>query len=372
MAKAQGEPETPRGLVLRAALAAAGIAAFLLARDSLSPRALVTARFGIGVGLFALLVDLGRTLVGARDPLEGEITPHRQDATPRVDDRYKRVHEPVKRFVDEGVWTQSYEALLEEAFDAEDVPPADRERALAQARDAATPRRPAGPPVTGALLAGTVVTVGLSLAVGTLMEALGAPVLGPVLLVVGIGLGLLQLRAHDTGARWLALALGLVGSATVGLIGFQMGTLYPGPWWLVVALGGGMLVATFALAILGDATPPPWDRLEPRLTERLSTLRRAFLLALLGGGVLFPFKPLLEELFAIIGWPFEVPYRITTLGYGTLAAYLAIEMGATWYGLSNGREQARAQRAQRVAANTAILDLLDEHAPRVAQEGRST
>lgn len=359
-----------RGLALRALVAAAAVVAYLLVRGGLEARALVTARFGIGVVLFALLVDVGRSLVGVHDPLEGDLRPHHQRAEPLVDDRYERVHEPVKRFVDEGVWTSSYESVLEEVFESEDVPRAERRRVIEQARQAAASERPAGPPILGGLASGIVVTFGLALAVGILLEAVGVPVLGPVLLVAGVALAVMQLRAHDGGARWLALGLGVAGAGTVALAALRLSIGFPGPWWVLLGFAVVMALASAALAILGDATPPAWSTVEDRLEDRLVTLRRAFLGTLLAGGVLFPFEPLLAEAFAAMAWPFEVPYRVATIGYGTLAAYLAVEMAVTWYGLSQGRERARDQRERRVEANAAILDLLDEHAPRQALGGR--
>lgn len=358
-----------RGIVLRAAVAAATVVLFLVARDALSPRALVTARFGLGVALFALLVDVGRTLVGTRDPVHGEIQPHRQRAEPMVDDRYERVHEPVQRFVDQGVLTDAYEQIVREALTAEGVPAREQDALLDEVHHAADADRPAGPPLASALAAGLVVTIGLALATGTLMEALTLPVTGPVVVVLGMGIGLLQLRAHDANARGWALGLGIVGAATTALGGLRLATRYPGPWWLVLVLAGGLLVGTVALFWLADTTAPPWRAVETQLTRRFEALRRAFLAALLAGGVLFPFEPLLEELFLALAWSFKVPYRLATIAYGTLAAYLALEMAGTWFGLSQGQARAAEQRRRRLAATTAILERLDQHAHEMATTG---
>lgn len=369
MAEATRDSSIARSLVLRALVAAVAVLAYSLVQDRLDPRALVTARFGVGIALFALLVDVGRTLVGAGDPVDGDIKPHRQRADPLVDDRYERVHEPVKRYIDESVWTQSYENLLEETFDARSVPEADRHEALERARRAAGGDRMAGPPTTLTLVAGLIAVAGVSLVVGILLEALGQPVTGTVLVFIGVGLALLQVRARDGGARWTALLLGLSGTVAAGFgaVRLARGQVVAATlpiYGLVAVLGG----ATIVMAVLGPIQPPPWPRIEATLERRFELLRRAFLVALLAGGVLFPFEPLLAELFTALGWPLDVPYRILTIGYATLATYLAVEMAATWYGLSRGRERARQRRRRRVEANRAILDLLERRAPDQREE----
>lgn len=365
--RADGVPA--RGLVLRALAAAGIVTAFLLLRSRLSPRALVTARFGVGVALFALLVDVGRTLIGADPPVDGQLRPHEQTARPLVDERYRRVHEPVKRFVDEGVWTSSYEHLLEEAFDAAGAPTRTRETVMEDARRAAEERRPPGPPVPLALGSGAIVVVGLAITTGMLLEALELPVTGPILGVLGLGLAILQVRAHDAGRRWTGLVIGLLGAGAVVLAGLRLGARSTGPWWIVQGMGILLALGTLALTAQAREGPPPWEQLEAELEERFRTLRRAFLAALLAGGVLFPFEPLLAELFTALGWPLDVPYRIVTAGYATLAAFVAVEMAAVWYGLSRGREEARRQRRRRIEANRAILEAIEARSEQASEQG---
>lgn len=352
-----------RGLVIRALLAAATIIAYLSLQDTLGPRALVTARFGVGVALFALLVDVGRTLLGTGEAVEGDLGPHRQVAEPLVDERYERVHEPVERYVNEGVWTTSYERILEEAFEARDLPAQERERVLARARRAASTDRIAGPPTALTLAAGAVAVVGTSLSVGVLLEALEAPMLGPVLLFVGAGLALLQIRARDLGARWTGLGLGIAGTTVAALGAVRLMRVAASASVAFFGLVGVLGIGSIALAALGAREVPPWPTVEAELEDRFTTLRRAFLVVLLAGGVLFPFKPLLEELFAVLGWPLDVPYRIVSIGYATLATYLAVEMAATWHRLSRGRRRARDRRRRRVEANQAILEALGSGRP---------
>lgn len=357
-------------LAVRAVLGMLVVTGFLLGRDSLDPRTLVTARLALGVALLALLVDAARVFVGARDPVHGDVAPHEQRAEPLVDERYERVHEPVTRYVDEGVWTRAYTSVLQEAFEAVDAPPEDRERAIDEARQAAEHPRPAGEPLGASLVAGLLVTAGATLAIATLLDVAGLPAFGPALVVAGLGLGATQLRTRRTGSRWLSLALGVAGAASVAVGALQTSVAYAGPWSLVAALAAIMLAASVALTWLGEASPPPWPTLATRLEDRLTALRRAFLLVLLAGGVLFPLKPLLEGLAGAAGVPFDGAYRVAVILYATLAGYLAVEMTGTWYGLDRGRRRAREHRQARVDANEAILDLLDDHAPRAEEAPR--
>lgn len=359
---------TRRRVVLRALAGVLLVTAYLLTRDALGPRALVSARFGLGVALFGLLVDAARVLVGEGTPLQGELAPHRQQAEPIVDDRYERVHEPVTRFVDEGVWTSAYDAVLEDAFEAVQAPGHVRRTVLDQARETARAERPAGEPVASALLAGLIVSTGCAVAIARLLALGGRPVFGPLLVVLGLGLGATQLRVRGPGGRWTAAGLGALGAGLVTLGAFQTTVAYPGPWELLVGLAAVLLVASLGLALTGEPARPPWPRLRERLETRFERLRRAFLGVLLAGGVLFPLEPLLEELATGIGLPFQGPYQVATILYVTLAAYLAVELAGTWYGLSRGRRRATRQRRQRVDANRAILDVLDEHAPRREDE----
>jgi hypothetical protein len=352
----------------RAGLAVALVVGFALARDRLDPRALVAARLGLGVSLLALLVDTARVMAGARTPVGEDLAPHRQRAEPLVDERYERVHDPVTRFVDEGVWTSALDAVLEEAAESAGAPERDRRRAVERARETAEAPRPAGEPVAAALLAGLVVAAGAGLAVAALLRAVGLPTFGPSVLVAGLGLAATQVRARRAGARWSGLACGLAGALLVAVGALQAGVAYAGPWRLVALLAVPVALGSLELAWLGPARQPPWPVLEDQLERRRAALRRAFLVALAVGAVLFPLKPALDAAADALGAPIGAAYPVAAVLYATVAAFLAVELIGAGYALTRGRRRARDNRSRRVEALEALLDALDEHAPRPREE----
>lgn len=353
------EPAVP-GLALRFTLGAITVLAYLAVRGSLDPAPLVAARFGVGITLFALLIDIGRALAGAAAPMQGEARPHRQRAEPLVDDAYRNVHQAMERFLHDGRWSQRYETYLREAMSLRDIPEEEQTQAIEDARETATGPPYGHRPLTMALVSGLVAVVGLAAVVGVLLGNLGQLALqGPLTLLVGLGIYALQLRPMRTGHRWVTAGVGLLG-AGLALVGTaQMSAQAQGPWGLLYLGAGALALGTVGIVVLADFTKPPWRQVRRELEDELVTLRRAFLAVLLAGLVLFPFQPLLEALFQALSWPLATPYRMAVIGYATAATFLALELASAWYALARGDSQARAHRQARVEANEHLLSLIE-------------
>lgn len=352
-------PAVP-GLALRFTLGALTILAYLAVRDSLDPAPLVAARFGLGITLFALLIDVGRALAGAAAPVQATARPHRQEARPLVDDAYRNVHDAMERFLHDGRWSNRYETYVREAMTLRGVPEGTQEEAIEQARSTATGPPYGHRPLSMALISGLVAVVGLAAVVGVLLGNLdGLALQGPLTLLVGLGVYTLQLRPMRTGHRWVTAAVGLLGAGLAALGTAQMAAGSQGPWGLLYLGAGALALGTVGIVVLSDFTPPAWRQVRQQLEDELVTLRRAFLAVLVAGLVLFPFQPLLEALFQALGWPLATPYRMAVVGYATAATFLAIELASAWYALARGDSQARAQRQARVQANEHLLSLLD-------------
>ncbi len=369
---AEGATPAVPGLALRFTLGAITILGYLAVRGSLDPAPLVAARFGVGITLFALLVDVGRSLAGAAAPVQTDARPHRQEAQPLVDDAYRNVHQALARFLHDGRWSNRYETYLREAMDLRGVPEATQEDALRQARQTATGPPYGHRPLSMALISGLVAVTGLTAVIGVLLGNLSDVALqGPLTLVAGLGIYTLQLRPMRTGHRWVTGGIGLLGAGLAGLGTAQMAAGSQGPWGLLYLGAGALALGTVGIVVLSDFTPPAWRQVRQELEGELVTLRRAFLAVLLAGLVLFPFQPLLEALFQALGWPLGTPYRMAVIGYATAAAFLALELASAWYALARGDSQARAQRRARVQANEHLLSLLDARTgPAATQGGR--
>lgn len=350
-------------LALRFVLAAIAILGFLFVRDTLDPTSLVAARFGLGITLFALFIDLARALAGASPNLGPGYRPHEQEAEALVDETYREVHADVRRYLDEGEWTEAYGRLLDGVLEARGVPAHEREALIGQARAEAGGSPHVNRPFLLSLVAGLSAVLGVATAAGVLLHALEAPVLYPVVAVVGLGIYLLQARLVQAGSQLATGLVGLAGAAMIllggtGLVatGAQTGRLLQGTGTLLALATGGLLwFHTFQA--------PTWAEVRNRLKDELTTLRRAFLVTLLGGLVLFPFKPLLSALFESQGWSLSVPYRIAVIGYATVATFLALELAGTWYALDQGEREERRLRQRRVQANQALLERLDQPTP---------
>jgi len=349
------------GLALRAVLAATAVVAFYFAQQTLGPRARIVARFGLGVGLFALLVDAGRTVAGRGPPIDDAFTPHQQRATEQVDETYADVRTAVEHFVEDGVLTRDLEQTVQDTCRARGLDEPDLERVLDELQAAAREGPDTHRPVSVGLLAGFGVTIGLSLAVATVAQATGLPVLAPVTIVGGVSITMLQLRARRGRANHTALALGVLGSVLTGLGGLQLGAVtVAGVFVLGIALAGlaGSIVAWWT----HEERREPWRRVRREMRANLTSLRRAFLATLGIGVVLFPFKPALDALASAIGLGLDTPYQVAVIAFVTVATYVALEGAGTWIALARDQREAQRQRETRASTIRAVLDELDRHA----------
>ncbi len=353
--------ETPplSGLLLRLLGAAVALLMYLAVQGDLEAGALVAARFGLGILLFALLVDIGRLIAGTSDPITQDLAPHEQRAEPLVDDAYKRVHHAVEAFVDHGRWTAQYADLVRVALQAKNVQEGEITGLVAAAEEtASTPQGTRRAPGL-AVASGAIVITGIAAMIGVLLAGLGAPVFYPVLAVVGVGAWVLEFRVAKAKSRWGTLGLGLFGAGLVFFAGIQLSTTYGGGWIVLQILSLGLAAGTGLFVAFHAFQGDPWHVVEAELEGEFTTLRRAFLVTLLAGIVLFPFEPLVSALFGAMGWPVETPYRIAVIGFATVAGFLAAELAAAYVTLTRGRVRAKAQRRRRVEVNRRILEVLD-------------
>lgn len=357
------------GFLLRALGAAASVFLFAVIRDDLSPEALVVARFGLGIVLFALLVDVGRAIAGTNDAVEGDLGPHVQRADPMVDQRYRRVHSAVERFLEHGVVGQRYRDLVEEAFEARGLPRDQRTELLAQAEETAGGEAPGHRSVGLGLASGFLLVAGTTVTLGILLEGLNVPLRGALTAIAGLGTVLLQLRTVRARAQVATAAVGFGGAALLGLGGSWMASELGAGWQAVTYVAVASAILTGVVVLVRDPEPMPWSEIAEELEDELASLRRAFLVTLATGVVLFPFEPLLAAFFEAMGWPLEVPYRIAVAGFVTATAFLGAEMVAAWYALRHGRRRARQLHDDRVAAHEAILDALDRSGTATSASG---
>lgn len=358
------DPRPVLAIALRGLLAVAGITAYLALKSQLQGGPLVAARFGLGVLLFTLLVDLGRSVAGTGPPLGGSLTPHRQRSRAQVDEAYDQLRSAIDRYILDGSLTQPLESAIEEAGRSQHLDEASIDELQDRLTSVQRPVEGTYRPLAVRLLAGLIVSVGLALGIATLAEGLGLAVVPPVLLVTGTSVATLQWRAQRAGARWTGLGLGLAGAGLFGLGALRITGIQPGvgiPLIVAtVAIALGTIVATYRT----DPRTDPWRIVERDLEDGLTGLRRAFLATLAGALVVLPLEPLVSTALALVGWPADLTFRLTVITLGTLAAFLTLEMVGTWLALTRGRRRAkRAQQARREATRT-VLDAIDEASPR--------
>lgn len=351
------------GLALRLLGATGSLALYLLVRDGLGPAALVAARFGVGLLLLALLVDLGRALAGVAPPVMGSFRPHEQRAEPLVDETYRQVHGAVRRFVDDGVFTDAYRSTLQGALAQRGVLQVHQREALEAAARAAVERAPSARHPALAVAGGLVVVLGSAAAIGVLLESQRIPLAASLLAILGVGVSALQVRPLALGDRWWTLGTGLAGALLllVGARGLE--AAHGGAWGFLQFFALALAAGTIALTVLHSFARPSWREARAQLEDELSTLRRAFVAVLLAGIVLFPFEPLLAALFQALGWGFDVPYRMAIIGYATITVFLAVELTGAWLALGQGEQKEAALRRRRIEANDALLDLLESPGP---------
>lgn len=343
----------------RALVALAAVVAYLGARTVLDPAALAAARFGLGILLFALLVDLGRSIAGTGRPLRGALGLHRQRARPQVDEAYDELRSAVREYVDEGRLSPTLLDRVHQAGDARGLDEASRRRLDLLLREARAPSGPTRALLGVRLLAGLVVTIGVGLAAASLAESLGIVLVPPVLLVTGTSLTMLQWRALEAGATKTGLLVGLTGLSLFGLgaVRYWTASTLAGLVLGTIALLG--LAATLAAAWRNDSRPRPWDVIEADLTASVTTLRRAFLLALGAGVVVFLLDPLLGGL-ADVSSVLDVGLELAAIAIATVLAFLAIEGTGTWLTLTLGRRRAEGDRRDRRQAMDRVLAHLDQ------------
>lgn len=346
-------------IAIRASLALVAVVAYLGARTVLDPGPLAAARFGLGILLFALLVDLGRSIAGTGRPLRGALVPHRQHARPQVDEDYEELRSAMQGYVDEGRLPPVLLDHVRRAADARGLPDAEARDLATELREAAGPSGPVHALLGVRLLAGVVVTLGLGLAVASLAEGLGMAIVPPVLLVTGTSLAMLQWRAHEAGAAKMGLVVGLAGVGLFGLGAVRFWTASPiaGGALVVVALLG--LAVTLRATWREEARAHAWRVVETELAAAMTKLRRAFLLALGAGVVVFTLDPVLgavREVAPIV----DVGLEMAAIAIATVLAFLAIEGTGTWLTLTLGRRRAENHRRQRRRAVDHVLDTLDD------------
>lgn len=346
----------PLAVALRAVVAMLAVLAFLAIRPALSAGPQAAARFGLGILLFALLVDLGRSVAGSGPVLRGHLAPHRQQAEAQVDEAYERLREAVGAYLEEG---RPQPALLEEidqAAAAQGLPAKERQRLTDRLQRAGRPRAPAASLLTVRLLSGLVVTLGVGLLAAVLAENLGMMPAPPVLLAVGTSIATLQWRARDAGARWIGLALGVLGAGLFALAALRIFALSPAV--------GGLLLLPAGLGLAGTVyatwKAPATDRLEEDLDATLTKLRRAFLLALLGGVVVLLMRPLLEAFLEAVGLSADPVIEVSLILLVTVFVFLAVETAGTWLALRREGHRTGRDRRRRREAIDDVLDRIED------------
>jgi len=351
------EASVPLSIAIRTVLAMLAVLGYLALRDVLDPGPAAAARFGLGILLFALLVDLGRSIAGTGPALRGHLGPHRQRADPQVDEAYEDLREALSAFLDRGELRPQLVDGLEQAAQARGLGEAERERLHRRLREAGEPHASPTSLLAVRLLSGFVATLGIGLASALLAEGLGMALFPPVLFATGTSLGMLQWRAHDAGARWIGLSLGLLGTGLFALGAARI---------LSVSLVAGsaiMLVAAAGLAATIHATwtAPGRARIEADLATTVARLRRAFLLALLAGLVVFGLDPVFSALLDAAGLPTDALTDLARVLVATVLGFLAVETAGTWLTLHRESRRGPRERERRRQAVDAVLDELDRH-----------
>lgn len=348
----------PVSIAIRLLVAVLAVLVFLNLRSGLEASTLTAARFALGVLLFGLLVDLGRSIAGTGTPLRGELSPHRQRSQAQVDEAYDRLREALDTYVDEGRVLGPLTGHVRAAARARGLAPGEVEELSTHLREAAGPARPASSVLAVQLASGTVLTVGLSFAVALLAEGLGMALVPPVLLVAGTSTAMLQWRAQAAGARWLGAGLGVLGVLLFSLGALRIFTASPvaGGFLLVLAMAG---LAATAWNTWQSPRGPGRSGLGKRLEESMDKLRRAFLLFLVAGIVVFALQPLLAGLLEVLGLPASLVTELSAVGFATVGAFLAIELAGTWLAIRHGRREGQRERARRREAIETVLDEID-------------
>lgn len=352
--------DAPFAVLTRAVLGLLAVLAYLATRPLLDEAALAAARFGLGILLFALLLDLGRSVAGTGHPLRGHLSAHVQRADAQVDEDYQRLRSALEAYIEEGEVAEDLLDHVHQAAQARGLAGKRARRLDGTLREAARPRGPTNALLAVRMLSGLVVALGLGLTAATMAESLGMAVVPPVLLVTGTSIATLQWRAQDAGARWTGLAVGLAG---LGL--FALGALR----FLTASIAaGGLLLAITTMGLAGTAWATwrtsrgqdPWDVVEQRLESTTTKLRRAFLVAMVAGVVVFALEPLLTSLMGLLGLPTALGFEVPALLIATVVAFLAIEGAGTWLTLTRGRRRAESDRRARQQAIATVLARLED------------
>lgn len=353
------ESHAPIAVAFRAVLAMLAVLTFLAVRPALDPAPQAAARFGLGILLFALLVDLGRSIAGTGPPVRGPLTPHRQQADLQVDEAYERLRAALQAYLERGRTEPGLLEGLEQAARAQGLAGEERGALERRLREAADPRAPAGSLLAVRLVSGLVVALGVGLATAVVAESLGMPLFAPVLLTVGTSVTTLQWRARDAGARGTGLALGLLGIGLFGLGALRIFSLSPGAG---TVLGLAALVGLLATVAATWRAPDEPAQIED-LDETMTQLRRAFLVALVVGTVVVLLEGALTAFLALVGLPGDLIVELAMIVLATVMAFLAVETAGTWMARRRETHVGRRQRRRRREALGEVLDELDRSAP---------
>lgn len=349
----------------RALLALVAVGTFLLARPLLDPGALAAARFGLGIVLFALLVDLGRSFAGTGRPIEGSIGSHRQQASPQVDEAYQHLRSAVQAYVDEGRIEAPLQEGIEQAAGAQGVPGALREELTRTLEQARPDPEGEGSLLAVRLLSGGTLALGLGLTAAALAEALAMAVVPPVLLVTGTSVATLQWRTRASGARWVGLLLGLAGVGLFALGALQILAASTPAGLLLLAVAALAAMATLAASL--RATKASTGQTHEDLRSTLERLRRAFFITLLAGLAMFALEPVLTA----IAPPAREGLEVAALLLATVMTFLAIEGAGTWLYQAHRRRRGDREREERREAIDTVLDELDQAGARTPEEAAS-
>lgn len=345
-------------IAARVLLALLAVLAFLTVRSELEAGTLTAARFALGVLLFGLLADLGRSIAGTGRSLRGRLAPHRQRAQAQVDETYDRLREALDAYIDEGRILGPLPAHVRQAAHARELSPERVEQLTDRLREAGGPGGSDASLLAVHLSSGFVLTVGLSFAVALLAENLGMALVPAVLLVAGTSLAMLQWRAHASGAAWVGATLGLVGVVLFGLGALRIFSVSPAAGTVLLALALGGLIATAWNTWHTRRTGPA--RRGRDLEASMRKLRRAFLLFLVAGIVVFALQPLFTGLLEALGLPGSLAMELSAVAFVTVGAFLSIELAGTWLAIRHGRRGHQREQSRRRQALETVLDEIDQ------------